>query len=177
MNQNLIGKFIVELRRENNMTQEQLAEKMGVTDKSVSRWENGKTMPDISLLIELTEILNTSLPELLRGKKLTKEELSKQKEIIENIIEYDSNRKYEQDKTTMIRLIMGIILISLAALNNVYPFLIMVIFDKDITEFVQGFIFGIGIVFLLVSAYNLGHKTSLQERKRKFIKNLKNKQI
>ncbi len=50
MNQEKIGKFISELRKENNMTQEQLAEKMGVTDKSISRWENGKTMPDLSML-------------------------------------------------------------------------------------------------------------------------------
>ena len=50
MDQEKIGKFIAELRKEKNMTQEQLAEKMGVTDKSISRWENGKTMPDISML-------------------------------------------------------------------------------------------------------------------------------
>lgn len=50
MNQVRIGKFISELRKENNMTQEQLAEKMGVTDKSISRWENRKTMPDLTML-------------------------------------------------------------------------------------------------------------------------------
>lgn len=60
MNQEKFGKFISELRKEKNMTQEQLAEKLGVSDKSISRWENGNTMPDISLLVELADILNTT---------------------------------------------------------------------------------------------------------------------
>lgn len=64
MNQEKIGKYISDLRKENDMTQEQLAEKMGVTDKSISRWENGNTMPDISMLVQLSEILNTTLPEI-----------------------------------------------------------------------------------------------------------------
>ena len=50
MDQEKIGKFIAELRKGKNMTQEQLAEKIGVTDKSISRWETGKTMPAISML-------------------------------------------------------------------------------------------------------------------------------
>ena len=50
MNQRKIGNFIAELRKEKNMTQEQLAEKLGVSNKSISRWENGVTMPDYSLL-------------------------------------------------------------------------------------------------------------------------------
>lgn len=69
MNQEKIGKFISELRKENNMTQEQLAEKVGVTDKSISRWENGNTMPDISILVQLSEILNATLPELIMVEK------------------------------------------------------------------------------------------------------------
>ena len=51
------------------MTQEQLAEKMGVTDKSISRWENGKTLPDISILVALAEELNVEISELLNGRK------------------------------------------------------------------------------------------------------------
>ncbi|MDO4282496.1 MAG: helix-turn-helix transcriptional regulator [Clostridia bacterium] len=57
MNQEKIGLFIRELRKEKNMTQEQLAENLGVTDKSVSRWENGKTMPDYTLLKPLCDEL------------------------------------------------------------------------------------------------------------------------
>lgn len=79
MNQEKIGNFVRELRKDCNMTQEQLADKIGVTDKSISRWENRNTMPDIYLLQELANTLNTTLPELLNGRKMTKEELIAQK--------------------------------------------------------------------------------------------------
>lgn len=75
MNQERIGKFIAELRKEKNMTQSELAQKLGITDKSISRWENGRTMPDISLLSVLAEELNTTIPEILNGQKMSKEEL------------------------------------------------------------------------------------------------------
>ncbi len=70
MNQDKIGKFIEERRKEKNMTQEQLAEKMGVTDKTISRWENGKTMPDYSLLKDLCNELDISVNEFLSGEKI-----------------------------------------------------------------------------------------------------------
>ena len=70
MNQVKIGLFIAQLRKEKNLTQEQLAEKLGITNKSVSRWENGKNMPDYSILKDLCEILEVDVNELLRGEKL-----------------------------------------------------------------------------------------------------------
>lgn len=98
MNQEKIGKFISDLRKEKNMTQEKLAEKIGVTDKSISRWENGKTMPDISLLFILTNELDCTLQELLNGRKMTKEELIELKETINNLIEYQSNQQIKNEK-------------------------------------------------------------------------------
>ena len=68
MNQEKIGMFISELRKEKNMTQEQLAQKLNVTDKAVSKWECGLSLPDISILIPLSEILNVSLYDLLKGE-------------------------------------------------------------------------------------------------------------
>lgn len=70
MNQERIGKFIAEQRKTKNMTQEQLAEKMKVTDKTISRWENGYTMPDYSLLKDLCNNLSISINELLSGEKI-----------------------------------------------------------------------------------------------------------
>ena len=58
MNQEKIGKFISQLRKEKNLTQEELGEALGVTGKSVSRWENGKTLPDYSVIKELCEIID-----------------------------------------------------------------------------------------------------------------------
>lgn len=70
MNQAKIGKFLAELRKENGMTQEQLAEKLNVARRTISRWETGNNMPDIDILIELSDLYAVDLREILmeRGK-------------------------------------------------------------------------------------------------------------
>ena len=83
MNQEKIGKFIAKCRKDKNLTQEQLAEKLGVSYKSVSRWENGKNMPDYSILKELCNILDIDVNEFLSGEKIEKNE--KQTHSIENL--------------------------------------------------------------------------------------------
>ena len=72
MNEN-IGKFIAYLRKENNMTQQELAEKLGVTDRSVSNWENGKCLPDISLYKEICNIFDIALVDLIYAKRTNKD--------------------------------------------------------------------------------------------------------
>lgn len=72
MNAQKTGEFIAQKRKEKNLTQKQLAEKIGVTDKAVSRWETGKGMPDVSLLQPLAETLGVSLCELLNGEEISK---------------------------------------------------------------------------------------------------------
>ncbi len=73
MDQVKIGRFIANRRKNGNLTQSQLAEKLGITDRAVSKWETGKTMPDSSIMLELCEILNISVNELLSGEKITVE--------------------------------------------------------------------------------------------------------
>lgn len=72
MNQEKIGKFITECRKQKNLTQNELADKLGITDKAISKWENGRCMPDISLLEELCSILDVTINELLSGERNTK---------------------------------------------------------------------------------------------------------
>ena len=69
MNQIKIGNFIKQCRKEKNLTQEELAQKLGTTSKSISRWENGNTMPDYSILKQLCDELNININELLTGEK------------------------------------------------------------------------------------------------------------
>ena len=69
MDQVKIGKFISEQRKNQGLTQMRLAEKLGITDRAVSKWETGKTMPDSSIMLELCEILGISVNELLSGEK------------------------------------------------------------------------------------------------------------
>ena len=75
MDQMKIGAYLKELRKEKNLTQEQMAEKFGVSQRSVSRWENGNTMPDISVLIELADFYGVDLREILNGTNEEKKKL------------------------------------------------------------------------------------------------------
>lgn len=70
MNQIKIGKFIASCRKEQGMTQVNLAEKLGITDRTVSKWENGKSMPDSGIMLELCELLKINVNELLLGEKI-----------------------------------------------------------------------------------------------------------
>ena len=69
MDQQKIGRFIAQTRKENSLTQEQLAEKLGVSNRSISRWENGKNMPDVSLFQPLCDTLGITMEELLDGER------------------------------------------------------------------------------------------------------------
>lgn len=83
------GKYIAECRKQKGLTQRELAEQIGVTDKAVSRWETGKGMPEISLLQPLAAVLDTSVGELLEGEPIVREQLSqKSDEIIMDALRY-----------------------------------------------------------------------------------------
>lgn len=84
MNQEEIGKFIAKCRKGKNLTQAQLAEKLNITDRAVSKWETGKNMPDSSIMLELCEILGVTVNELLSGEKIDMENLGKKAD--ENLI-------------------------------------------------------------------------------------------
>ena len=73
MDQIKIGRFIAECRKKNNMTQMQLAERLNITDRAVSKWETGKSMPDASIMLALCDMLNISVNELLSGEKISME--------------------------------------------------------------------------------------------------------
>ena len=76
MDNKLTGEFISKKRREIGLSQKQLAERLNVTDKAVSKWETGRSAPDISMLMPLSEVLNVTVIEILKGKEIEKEKLS-----------------------------------------------------------------------------------------------------
>ena len=80
MDQIKIGKFIAECRKNANLTQVQLSEKLGITDKAISKWERGISMPDTSIMLELCDILGISVNELLSGEKIQMENNDKKNE-------------------------------------------------------------------------------------------------
>lgn len=118
MNQIKIGKFISQCRKEKKLTQNQLAEKLGITDKAVSKWETGKSMPDISLLIPLCEILDITLNEMFAGEYISEDKIKeKTDEVLINIME---NRKRQNFISTLfsVMISIGIVLFFLPSINN-----------------------------------------------------------
>lgn len=114
MNQSKIGKFILECRKVKKLTQSELAEKLGVTDKSISNWENGRNMPDLVLFKPLCEILEISINDLISGEKVAKEKY--QEKLEENII---STIDYTNIKVTEKNNIIGVILIAFGILISI----------------------------------------------------------
>ena len=103
------GTIISDARRKLNMTQKDLADKLYVSDKAVSKWERGLCFPDISVLIPLTENLNISLYDLLRGEKMNKKEVE---ETLKNTINFSNNElKRNKKKYTIISLIIIFIIV------------------------------------------------------------------
>ncbi|HIQ90926.1 MAG TPA: helix-turn-helix domain-containing protein [Candidatus Coprosoma intestinipullorum] len=114
MDQEKIGRFIANCRKQRKMTQSELGEKLGVTEKSVSNWENGRNMPDLSLFKPLCNELNITLNDLLSGEKVTEKEYrEKLEENIINTIDY-TNKKLENRNN-----FIGFILITFGILISV----------------------------------------------------------
>ena len=116
MDQEKIGKFIAKLRKEKNMTQNELAQKLGITDRAISKWENGRGMPDLSLLTPLCEILGVSINELLSGERLEKKNYQeKLEENFINTIDYIDKKNVKSNTIkSIIWLVIGIIGIVLS---------------------------------------------------------------
>ncbi len=116
MNQEKIGKFIANKRKEQNLTQEQLAEKLGITSKAVSKWECGKGLPDASIMVELCKILKITVNDLLSGEKVQEKEY--QEKLEQNIIDtfnYSNKLVAAKDrKIAKFMMLLGIFLIFVA---------------------------------------------------------------
>ncbi len=110
MNQEKIGKFIATCRKKQNLTQEQLAEKLGITYKAVSKWECGRGLPDLSLLIPLSNVLDVSINEILSGEHISSENIKAQGEDL--LIKY-SMQKITKVKHNIIKSIIMLIIIGI----------------------------------------------------------------
>jgi transcriptional regulator with XRE-family HTH domain len=145
LEQKKIGLFLKELRKENNLTQALLAEKLNVSTRTVSRWETGNNMPDISLLVELSELYKVSIPEIINGERKSEKMNNETKHTAIKMAEYSNNEmKIEKRKViSYLMLIFGIFIIISA----------LAIFPNDsswgsIYAIVGGIILVIGIYFV-----------------------------
>ena len=93
MNQVEIGKFIAECRKNKNMTQNQLAEMLNITNKSISKWENGSCLPDPSLYEPLCDILGITINELFAGQRIEKEDYQRMAEVTTILKQFESKKE------------------------------------------------------------------------------------
>ncbi|MBP5310662.1 MAG: helix-turn-helix transcriptional regulator [Lachnospiraceae bacterium] len=112
MDQEKIGKFIAACRKEKGLTQAALAEKLGITDRAVSKWETGKSLPDASIMMELCELIGTNVNELLTGERIPMDEYAKKAE--QSLIEMQAKAEKADRNLLRMEIAMGIIIIPLS---------------------------------------------------------------
>jgi transcriptional regulator with XRE-family HTH domain len=140
MNQVTIGKYISQKRRELNLTQEELAEKLGVSNKTISKWENGKCMPDYSIIQNLCDVLNTTLAELMDGEDADS-----------SVRVYDDNQildllRRTQELEKQRRVQSGFILIILGIASNAMA---STISGSNVKDFLSGLLLGLSIIEMI----------------------------
>ncbi len=107
MDQKKIGLFLKELRKEKNITQEELAEKLNVSNRTISRWETGNNMPDISLLVELSELYHVSIPEIIDGERKSENMNQETRDTAVKMAEYSKNEVKIEKKKVISSLLMA----------------------------------------------------------------------
>ena len=141
MDQVKVGRFIAECRKKQNLTQAQLAERLGITDRAVSKWETGKTMPDSSLMLELCDILGISVNDLLNGEEISPEEYShKTTAQLMEVLQY---KELLEEKFLKLRRILEIVSLVLFAVSGT-----VFIFDLTQNRWVIFLLFGLMVLSL-----------------------------
>ncbi len=159
MNQEKIGKFIAECRRKKKITQQELAEKLGVSDRTIGNWENGRNMPDLSLFQPLCVELDITLNDLMSGKKVEEEESQEKfEENIGNTIHYSFQKITQYNQIiSVIFLIFGLFICLSAIMifpsesswGSIYSVLGMILFMIGIVRILKGLLWPVRLVLVI----------------------------
>ncbi len=154
MNQIKIGRFIAECRKKTNLTQMQLAEKLGITDKAISKWERGMAMPDTSIMLQLCDILGISVNELLSGEKLDMQNNNQKNEQLL----LDMAKELEKKNKTIWSSMWAILLVSMTALITGI-FIARFLIHEEVWQLIT--VLGLCVVFLPPCFYALKLEVSV----------------
>ena len=148
MNQLATGKFISQKRKEKSLTQEQLAEKLGVSNKTVSKWETGKCMPDYSVVKTLCDELEITVAELMDGEKSEEKSVRTydEEQIMDLLKKIQDLEKQKELLYGVLLIVMGI---ALQALSHTLG-------GSNVKDFFSGLLLGISIAEMLVGIYVVG---------------------
>lgn len=158
MNQKEIGIFIAELRKEKKMTQQELANKLKITDRAISHWENGRSMPDAGIMLELCKVLDINVNELLSAKKIMEEKYNERAE--NNLLEM--RKEIETQNKRILTLNKIIIILSVIVFITV-GFAATFI---EMSMLIRNIIFAVDLIMLIIVGFftlNILQKTGYYE--------------
>ncbi len=160
MNQEKIGKFIAKCRKDKKMTQSELAEKLGVTDKSIGNWENGRNMPDLSLFKPLCDVLGITINDLLSGEKISKDKYQERfEENIVNTIDYSTKKINKYSNLIGLLLVIFGLFISMSAImifpsesswGSIYSIFGVIIFVIGISKLTKHIKLNIRLLLIII---------------------------
>ncbi|MBQ4284464.1 MAG: helix-turn-helix domain-containing protein [Lachnospira sp.] len=156
MDQIKIGSFLKELRKGKGLTQEQLAEQLNVSNRSVSRWETGSTLPDISILIELAEFYEVDIKEIIDGERKSESMEKELVETLEKVGEYTGNEKKQ-----IIKLLKLILSFALGSFTLIYMTIICGV--STLQGIMKYGLQGIALVGMMFSFYGIIYLFQLQD--------------
>lgn len=162
MDQKKIGGFLKELRKEKGITQEEFAERLNVSGRTISRWETGTNMPDISLLIEIAEFFDVSIPEIINGERKSENMNEEVKEVVDKLSDYAA-----AEKETIIKNIRSLSIMGTTALV-VYGILELtgLVLQNIIFEKIAGYCETLALVtVIMIMAHTTGLIYKMRRRK------------
>lgn len=168
MNQKKIGSFLKELRKEKGMTQEQLGEVLGVSGRTVSRWETGFNMPDLSILIQIADYYDVEIREILDGERRNEDMDKEMNETLSKAADYSNLEKQQLTRRMCILFITGTIMAT------IYIFLEFFLeLSTPALDFVKGMALGYSYAMLIGGIlFTSGVMYKINARKKRFFTKL-----
>ncbi len=163
MNQTAIGSYIARKRKEQNLTQEQLAQQLSVSNKTISKWENGKCMPDYSIIEPLCDALHVTLPELMDGEDAAEDSVRIYDD--EQILDLlRRTQELERQKGVLCGFVLIVLGIASGAMSKTTG-------GTDVQDFISGVLMGLSVAEILAGIWAAGKKLLKQQKSQPPAKN------
>lgn len=166
MDQKKIGGFLQKLRKEKNITQEQFAEMIGVSGRTVSRWETGSNMPDLDILIQIADYYEVGIREIFDGERKGEEMNKELEETVLKVADYTSDEKKRLTKRMHILSWLGVVALIVFIILD-----IMELADVGFTAFIANFALGFSFGMLILGViYTSRYIAKIREFKMRILK-------
>lgn len=163
MDQKKTGLFLKELRKEKGLTQEQFSEMLGVSNRSVSRWENGVTMPDFDIVIEIANYYNVSIEELLDGERKNDMIDKKTQNTLLKVADYSNTEKMSLSRRLNLLFILGILAFIIYMFLDIRGLTSVGIYE-NIADFALGLVLGMLLTGALYTSRYITKLRSVKQR-------------